>query len=134
METISTVIILLSLVFSVLYLVLLWKIWMMTDDVRALKEYFLREGNKSSSAYEAAAEPSASATPSEPSSSNAPSAEPSTPKDYDVRLDTLKSGDRVRRKSDGKEMRVESVAYKQIMCSTGLFSKMYMKRDLEFIK
>lgn len=127
MDTIGNIIILWSIVCGIMYGILIWKIWRMTDDVHELKKQFCDQKSSHSSDEETQSKSFATGN-----LNSAP--DPTIPKDYDERLDSLKPGDMLRRKSDGKEMKVESVAFEQIMCSTGMFgSSWYKKSDLEVI-
>lgn len=56
--------------------------------------------------------------------------------DYDIRIDAFKPGDKVRRKSDGKIMEVDSVEENRLFCKGGSFEgyKWYPKSSVEHLE
>ena len=100
-------------IFGMLQIILFFKLWGMTNDVRKLTEQFCNHDTSESQARK----------------------EQCT-FDYDKRLDTLKNGDHVIRVSDGKKMLVSKIEGENIICSVSLLSgvEAYRKDQLKFIQ
>lgn len=112
---------------GILEIILFFKIWGMTDDVRKLTDHFCKEMNKSESK-------------SKPQMSEISEFTLTTPDDYEIgeydhRLDNVKVGDKVRRNSDGKILRVESIGTKVLECKGGMLEGLlaYPKDALSFV-
>ena len=104
------ILMLLMIAWSILEIILFFKIWGMTNDVRKLTKQFCKE------AKTAGPEPKVK-----------PVYNPINPSDYDLgdydhRLDEVKVGDKVRRKSDGKILEVIGIGEKALECSGGLLN------------
>ena len=108
-----------ALIWGILNIILFFKIWGMTNDVRKLADKLC-----GSSDYK-------------PEVSNAVNGDQQVSEDAncDKRLDNVKSGDKVKRKSDGKIMEVDSVEEKRLFCKGGSFEgyKWYPKSSVEYI-
>jgi len=108
-----------ALIWGILNIILFFKIWGMTDDVRKLTNKFCVTSDN------------------EPKVANAVIGNKQTSEDvdYDIRLDSVKSEDSVRRKSDGKIMEVDSVEEKRIFCKGGSLEgyKWYSKSSVEYL-
>lgn len=91
----------------------------MTDDVRKLTNKFCTTSDN---------EPKVSSSITENNQN-------SEDLDYDRRLDNVKSGDKVIRKSDGKIMEVDSVEEKRIFCKGGSLEgyKWYPKSSVGYL-
>lgn len=99
---------LLMIAWAILEIILFFKIWGMTNDVRKLTNQFCKETKVAN------AEPTAK-----------PVYNPINPSDYELgdydhRLDEVKVGDKVRRESDGKILEVVGIGEKALECSGGL--------------
>lgn len=119
MEGFSIIVYIIILVWGVLNIVLFFKIWGMTNDVRKLTNKFcVVSDNEHKASY--------STTENNQNSEGA---------DYDRRLDNVKSGDKVMRKSDGKIMKVDSVEENRIFCKGGSLEgyKWYPKSSVEYV-
>lgn len=93
---------LLMIAWSILEIILFFKIWGMTNDVRKLANQFCKQAPK-----------------------DEPKPIPTNPNgyeldEYDRRLDDVKVGDKVRRASDGKILEVVSVGEKSLECRGGM--------------
>ena len=100
------------IVFGVLQIILFFKIWGMTDNVKRLTEHFCND--------DAATPGTARQEKTQP-----------VKKDYDKRLDTVKPGDHVIRITDGKEMKVDDVSTDALFCKGGMEGyKWYPKPEL----
>ena len=108
-----------ALIWGILNIILFFKIWGMTDDVRKLT-------NKCCVTSDNESKVSNSITGNNQNSEDA---------DYDRRLDNVNSGDSVRRKSDGKIMEVDSVEEKRLFCKGGSLEgyKWYPKSSVEYL-
>ena len=113
MEIFYIFVYLIVFVFGILQIILFFKIWEMTDDVRKLVNHFC-----------------------EPEQSDVNEEQKSII--YDNRLDSLKKGDKVKRKSDGKILIVEEIEKDTIFCKGGMFDidryKHYPKDSLEYVE
>ena len=101
------------IVFGILQIILFFKLWGMTDDVRKLTKHFCE------------------------SSKPMIQAEGETPmKDYDKRLDSVKKGDYVIRIFDGKKMLVSNIVGDKLVCSASLLSgaDTYRKDQVKFLE
>lgn len=100
-------------IFGMLQIILFFKLWGMTNDVRKLTEQFCNHDTSESQARKK-----------------------QCTFDYDKRLDTLKNGDHVIRVSDGKKMLVSKIEGENIICSVSLLSgvEAYRKDQLKFIQ
>lgn len=99
---------LLMIAWGILEIILFFKIWGMTNDVRKLTNQFCRQAKET-----------------KPEAAPKPVYNPTSPndyelEDYDPRLDKLKVGDKVRRESDGKILEVVGIGDKALECSGGL--------------
>lgn len=93
---------LLMIVWSILEIILFFKIWGMTNNVRKLTKQFCKQAPK-----------------------DEPKPIPTNPNDYELddydrRLDDVKVGDKVRRASDGKILEVVSVGEEALECRGGM--------------
>lgn len=100
---------LLMIAWGILEIILFFKIWGMTNDVRKLTKQFCKETKTA-----------------RPETMVKPEYNPINPSeyvlgDYDHRLDEVKVGDKVRRESDGKILEVVGIGDKALECSGGLF-------------
>lgn len=102
---------LIIIVFGVLQIILFFKLWGMTNDVRELVEHFCR----SRIADKQESRDSVS--------------------EYDKRLDTVEKGDYVIRLSDGKKMIVSNIKDDILICSVSLLSgvQSYRKNEVRYI-
>lgn len=109
-----------ALIWGILNIILFFKIWEMTNDVKKLANKFC-----SSSDYKL-----------EVSNAVNGNKQVSEDADYDKRLDNVKPRDKVLRKSDGKIMEVDSVEEKRLFCKSGSFEgyKWYPKSSVEYIE
>ena len=99
---------LLMIAWGILEIILFFKIWGMTNDVRKLTNHFCKQENVAKG--EAADKPS-----------NIPTNLDNYELDeYDHRLDEVKVGDKVRRASDGKILEVISIGEKVLECRGGM--------------
>lgn len=99
---------LLMIAWGILEIILFFKIWGMTNDVRKLTKQFCKEVKT------AGPEPKVK-----------PVYNPINPSDYDLgdydhRLDEVKIGDKVRRESDGKILEVVGIGEKALECRGGM--------------
>lgn len=104
---------LVAVVFGILQIILFFKLWGMTDDVKKLAEHFCD------------------------SQIPAPQPKEDIPiTDYDKRLDTIKKGDYVIRISDGKKMLVSNIEKDKFICSASLLSgaEPYRKDQVRFFE
>ena len=84
------------IVFAILQIILFFKVWGMTDDVRKLVNHFCSENAViEHSSYQE---------------------QPTTQRDYDKHLDNVKKGDFVIRLSDGAKMEVDTVSNDRFFC------------------
>lgn len=108
-----------ALIWGILNIILFFKIWGMTDDVRKLTNKFCVTSDN------------------EPKVSNSITGNTQNYEDadYDRRLDNVKLGDKVMRKSDGKIMEVDSVEEKRLFCKGGNLEgyKWYPKNAVEYL-
>lgn len=104
---------LIAIVFGGLQIILFFKLWGMTNDVRRLVEYFCDN----------------QVPTSQINNENVPIT------DYDKRLDTVKKGDYVIRISDGKKILVSNIVNDKFVCSENVFSgvETYRKDQVKFI-
>ena len=99
---------LLMIAWGILEIILFFKIWGMTNDVRKLTNHFCKQANVAKE--EVADKPS-----------NIPTNLDNYELDeYDHRLDEVKVGDKVRRASDGKILEVISIGEKALECRGGM--------------
>ena len=107
---------LIIIVFGVLQIILFFKLWGMTNDVRKLVEHFC---NNSTSTLQ-----------TKTNDGHSPVI------DYDKRLDTIKKGDYVIRVSDGKKMLVSNIEDNIFFCSVSLLSgvQSYRKDEVKYIE
>ena len=101
---------------GILQIILFFKIWDMADDVRKLTEDVRKLVNHFC----------------EPGQSDVNEEQKSII--YDNRLDSLKKGDKVKRKSDGKILTVKEIGKNTIFCKGGIFDIDYRKDALEYIE
>lgn len=99
---------LLMIAWGILEIILFFKIWGMTNDVRKLVNHFCGQTK-----------------PNKPEVDAKPFHIPANPDDYELddydrRLDDVKVGDKVRRASDGKILEVVSVSEKALECRGGM--------------
>lgn len=99
---------LLMIAWGILEIILFFKIWGMTNDVRKLTNQFCKQAKET-----------------KPEAVSKPVYNPTYPnnyelEDYDPRLDKVKVGDKVRRKSDGKILEVIYVSEKALECRGGM--------------
>lgn len=114
---------LLMIAWGILEIILFFKIWGMTNDVRKLTKQFCKE------AKTAGPEPKVK-----------PVYNPINPSNYDLgeydhRLDEVKIGDKVRRESDGKILEVVGIGEKALECRGGMLDGIhsYTKDALSII-
>ncbi|SDN81231.1 M penetrans paralogue family 26 [Prevotella communis] len=107
------------IVWGILEIILFFKIWGMTNDVRKLTKKICVPESKSQVSIETMGDNDVLEGG-----------------DYDKRLDYIKSGDKVLRKSDGKIIEVDSVEGKRLFCKCGSFEgyKWYQKNSVEYIE
>ena len=119
MENFSVFVSIIALIWGILNIILFFKIWGMTDDVRKLTNKFCTTSDN---------EPKVSSSITENNQN-------SEDLDYDRRLDNVKSGAKVIRKSDGKIMEVDSVEEKRIFCKGGSLEgyKWYPKSSVGYL-
>lgn len=99
---------LVMIVWGVLEIILFFKIWGMTNDVRRLTNHFCRQTKVAKS--DSVAEPKY--MPTNPNEYEVG--------DYDHRLDEVKVGDKVRRDSDGKILEVIAIGENVLECRGGM--------------
>ena len=118
---------LIMIAWGILEIILFFKIWGMTNDVRKLTEHFCREMNKSESKSKTQMSEISELTLTIPDDYEIG--------EYDHRLDYVKVGDKVRRNSDGKILRVESIGAKVLECKGGMLEGLlaYPKDALSFV-
>lgn len=106
---------LIIIVFGVLQIILFFKLWGMTNDVRLLTEHFCAVSK---------------AQYVEKEKSDVIENE-----EYDSRLDTIKPGDKVENIFDGRELIVDSIKGDKFFCKTGVFSgyKYFKKSEVKYI-
>ena len=104
---------LIIIVVGVLQIILFFKLWGMTNDVRKLAKQFCDVR-----------------TPI------LQTKEDNLIIDYDKRLDTIKKGDYVIRISDGKKMLVSNIEKDKLICSASIFSGVepYRKDQVKFFE
>lgn len=107
---------LIIIVFGILQIILFFKLWGMTNDVRLLTEHFCAV----SKAQDVEKEKSDVIENDE----------------YDPRLDTIKPGDKVEYIFDGRELIVDSINGNRFFCNTGVFSgyKYFKKSEVKYIE
>lgn len=107
---------LIIIVFGILQIVLFFKLWGMTNDIRRLTEHIC-------------------VTSQEQQLENKKQ-EKEEVKEYDPRLDTIKPGDKVESIFDGRELIVDSIKNGKLFCKTGSFSgyKYYEKNEVKYIE
>lgn len=110
---------LIIIIFGVLQIILFFKLWIMTNNVEKLTNHICNS-HKAGIVH------------------NREKDNLSTDiiKDYDLRLDTLKPGDRVKLISDGRELTIESIDGNKIFCNMGFWGgyKHFNKKDLKYIE
>ena len=106
---------LIIIVFGVLQIILFFKLWGMTNDVRKLTEHFCD-------------------TPQEQHFETDNSE--SEKEEYDQRLDTVKPGDKVELIFDGRELTIDSISNNKFFCKTGGFSgyRYFKKSEVRYIE
>lgn len=107
------------IVFGVLQIILFFKLWGMTNDVSEMK-YIIK--HYQNSIYQ---------TTKQEKQEN-----PSNhKKEYDIRLDSVKEGDKVEVIFDGREVSVMSVEKDRIFCKTSILGggKYFFKKQLRYI-
>lgn len=106
---------LIMIVFGILQIILFFKLWGMTNDVRRLTEHFCRVK-----------------TPVKQENKE----EVQQIIDYDQRLDTVKPGDKVELIADGRELTVDSISNNKFFCKTGALSgyKYFKKSEVRYIE
>lgn len=109
----ETFVALIIVVFGVLQIILFFKLWGMTNDVRKLTKQFC-ESSK----------PMIQVVKETPITN------------YDKRLDFIKKGDYVIRVSDGKKMLVSNITDGKLVCSASLLSgaETYRKDQVKIIE
>jgi hypothetical protein len=114
---------LLMIAWGILEIILFFKIWGMTNDVRKLTKQFCKEAKTSG-----------------PEPKVKPVYNPINPSNYDLgeydhRLDEVKIGDKVRRESDGKILEVVGIGEKALECRGGMLDGIhsYTKDALSII-
>lgn len=112
LETLNTLLKIYGLVITVAAILMYIKQWQMANDIRALRNHFIKANA--------------------PISTTTPLAEET---DYDKRLDNVKPGDKVKRAYDGKIITVEAVYPDGICCYAGVIDgkQTYPKSSLEYI-
>jgi hypothetical protein len=105
------------IVWGILEVILFFKIWGMTNNVRKLTNHFCKHVVNTEQTY-------VPTTPCDYESD-----------DYDHRLDNVKVGDKVRRIADGKILEVVSVGDEAIQCRGGMLDGIhsYPKESLSFV-
>jgi len=103
-----------AVVFAVLQIILFFKIWGMTNDVRKLRDFFI-EGKK----------PQTQQAQEETQNEE--------PHEYDKRLDSLGTGDLVILKSTGQKVKIVKTWGKEIVVSTPTGNECLPKWELEYI-
>lgn len=106
---------LIIIVFGVLQIILFFKLWGMTNDVRKLTEHFCSHSTNIGVESEKTIPPLVG---------------------YDERLDTIKKGDYVLRASDGKKMLVSNIENDKFICSVNVLSgaQYYGKNEVKYIE
>lgn len=114
---------LLMIAWGILEIILFFKIWGMTNDVRKLTKQFCKEAKTAG-----------------PGPKVKPVYNPINPSNYDLgeydhRLDEVKIGDKVRRESDGKILEVVGIGEKALECRGGMLDGIhsYTKDALSII-
>ena len=114
---------LLMIAWGILEIILFFKIWGMTNDVRKLTKQFCKEAKTSG-----------------PEPKVKPVYNPINPSNYDLgeydhRLDEVKIGDKVRRESDGNILEVVGIGEKALECRGGMLDGIhsYTKDALSII-
>jgi len=102
-----------AIIFGVLQIILFFKIWGMTNDVRKLRDFFIkREDLQAQQQTE---------TPQE------------VPQDYDKRLDGVGTGDEVILKSTGKKVKIVKTWGKDLVVKTPTGNECLPKWKLTYI-
>lgn len=114
---------LLMIAWGILEIILFFKIWAMTNDVRKLTNQFCKETKA------ACLDPTVNQVYNPTNLSNYELG------DYDHRLDEVKIGDKVRRESDRKILEVVGIGEKALECSGGLLDgiRSYPKDALSIV-
>ena len=120
MENFNVLVSVIALIWVIMNIILFFKVWGMTNDVRKLTEKFC----------------GSSENVPEVSNKEFGGVQVSDDADYDRRLDEIRPGDKVKRKSDGKTMEVDSVEAKRLFCKGGSLEgyKWYPKSSLEYLE
>lgn len=107
---------LIIIVFGILQIVLFFKFWGMTNDIRKLTEHFCDTSQEQRLEDK--------------------KQEKEEVKEYDPRLDTIKPGDKVESIFDGKELIVDSIKNGKLFCKTGSFSgyRYFEKNEVKYIE
>ena len=121
MEFLTFLLAIVAIVFGILQVILFFKVWGMTDDVRKLTHKFCESQQSEQQQTQTSAQ-----TEKELQFTN---------EKYDLRLDKVMKGDKVRRIYDGKLMEVADVSPGRIFCKGSLLEgfKWYPKSALEFV-
>ena len=104
------------IIFGILQIILFFKLWIMTNDVAAIRRKFAPQVEE---AQDVEKEKSDVIENDE----------------YDPRLDTIKPGDKVENIFDGRELIVDSIKGDKFFCKTGVFSgyKYFKKSEVKYI-
>ena len=146
-----------TILFVILQIMLFFKIWQMTDDVRKLTHKFCekkkeivihgvlmdddeetsgKQTNNTGKGKDGTGASANYAKGSRSSSLQIPPAPTTEVDSYDKRLDKVECNDKVRRIYDGKIMKVDAVSPSHIFCKGGFVEgyKWYPKSALEYIE
>lgn len=112
MEGITLFVSIVIIVFGILQIILFFKLWGMTNDVKKLVNYFCNEPIKSTNRQITSSNPEI---------------------EYDKNLDNIKANDHVIRISDGKEMVVDSIENGKFFCIANSLEgyKWYSKNEIK---
>ena len=112
---------LIIIVFGVLQIILFFKLWGMTNDVSDIKYAVKRQAQMQSCQI---AEEEKKINISEEA------------RDYDIRLDSLKEGDKVEVVFDGRQVSVMFMEKDRIFCKTSILGggKYFLKKELRYIE
>ena len=107
---------LIIIVFGILQIILFFKLWEMTNNVRMLTEHFCAVSQSQDTEKE--------------------NLDVIENDEYDPRLDTIKPRDKVEDAFDGKELIVDSINGNRFFCNTGVFSgyKYFKKSEVKYIE
>ncbi|WP_036932079.1 hypothetical protein [Prevotella sp. HUN102] len=110
----------LLIIFGILQIILFFKLWIMTNDVRKLTEHICFETPNISDVKKDVVDNEIK----------------DKRKEYDPRLDAVKPGDKVESIFDGRELIVDSIKDDKFFCKTGSFSgyRYFEKNEVKYIE